>query len=230
MAKFCTKCGKPLEEGSVCSCAEQKVVEKKNDSQMDIKKYINLFIEVIKGMIKEPIDTIKNYSKEENFIFGVLAILLNSILFGILLYCLIVEGFNSVSLLMITSSNISFIKTFLLGILFMMVFLLSLCAMIYGMEKFIFKTNVEFKKVMVMIGICSIATSITTLIAILFTFISMKFVSVILMIGVLFYVVYLCQGTMEISNIRKNMLAYVLVPSISIAFFIVTYILPKILF
>jgi len=59
---------------------------------------------------------------------------------------------------------------------------------------------------------------------------SIKFVSFILGIASLFYLVYLCEGIIETSNIRKNSLAYVVVPSLCVAFFIVTYILPKILF
>ena len=183
MAKFCTKCGKPLEDGKACSCVEKEKKEKAVNTKIDIKEYSNLFLEVTKGIIKEPVDTIKKHSKKENLLFGSLAVLLNSILTGI-----------------------------------------------YIMGGILFKSNMDFKKVFTMLGICSIFTSLTTILAILFTFISIKFVSLILGIASLFYLVYLCEGIIETSNIRKNSLAYVVVPSLCVAFFIVTYILPKILF
>lgn len=231
MAKFCTKCGKPLEDGKACSCVEKEKKEKAVNTKIDIKEYSNLFLEVTKGIIKEPVDTIKKHSKTENLLFGSLAVLLNSILTGILLYCFLKEGTSSMSVITIAPIyEISFIKTFLLGTLFMIVFFGSLSAMIYIMGGILFKSNMDFKKVFTMLGICSIITSLTTILAILFTFISIKFVSFILGIASLFYLVYLCEGIIETSNIRKNSLAYVVVPSLCVAFFIVTYILPKILF
>ena len=43
MAKFCTKCGKPLKDGKPCSCSvkEEKVIEEKNENNNElISKYV----------------------------------------------------------------------------------------------------------------------------------------------------------------------------------------------
>ena len=38
MAKFCTKCGKPLKDGKPCSCSvkEKKVIEEKNENTNEL--------------------------------------------------------------------------------------------------------------------------------------------------------------------------------------------------
>ena len=89
MAKFCTKCGKPLEDGKACSCVEKEKKEKAVNTKIDIKEYSNLFLEVTKGIIKEPVDTIKKHSKTENLLFGSFSSILK----------IVVSILNSISLL-----------------------------------------------------------------------------------------------------------------------------------
>lgn len=236
MAKFCTKCGKPLEDGKKCSCTEKKKVES-NINIESLKEYGNLFFEVMKGIFKKPVDTIKKYSTKENFVFGCIAILVNSILFGILLYCFLREGlsFTNHSIgyghnLFTITTEIPFFKTFLSGIVFMMIGLLVSGVSISLIGGSIFKANVDFKKTISLIGVCSVFTSITMLGVILFIFLSIKLALFLFLIAGMFYFTYLYQGLCEITNIKKNHLAYVFVSSICITIFVVFYVLPRILF
>ena len=50
MAKFCTKCGKKLEEGKTCDCEKTTVVN---------NNMVNDYMEVLKGMFTKPLDTMK---------------------------------------------------------------------------------------------------------------------------------------------------------------------------
>ena len=66
MAKFCTKCGKKLEDGKPCDCCKKEVkkevvVESKTNG-FDFNECVNSYIEMVKGIFVKPIDTIKTVS------------------------------------------------------------------------------------------------------------------------------------------------------------------------
>lgn len=97
MAKFCTKCGKPLVEGTTCNCGnteQQPVVETLNFEQPSMKdfqqasnmnqtmmnqpqggmaqpskakNYINGRVAVIKQFLKKPVTTIEENANDNNF-------------------------------------------------------------------------------------------------------------------------------------------------------------------
>ncbi len=96
MAKFCTKCGKPLVEGTTCNCGntETPVVETLNFEQPSMKDFqqannmnqnmmaqpqavaqpskannvINECIAILKGFFKKPVDTIKENANDSKFV------------------------------------------------------------------------------------------------------------------------------------------------------------------
>lgn len=237
MAKFCTNCGKPLEEGKVCDCkknAEKKEIEQSANSI--VEDYFHTFLEIVKGIFTKPVTTIKEYSTKENFGFACIALLVNAIISGLFMYCYVKEGTNAVGSIfgygsLVTANiNVSFVEILLQGMLFMLVGFVVSAGMIYLLAGPLFKSNMDFKKVISLTGVCSIFTLITTLIAIIFVFISMKLATILLLVAGAFYFTYLYHGMTEISNLDKNKMAYVYVPALSVAAFVVVYILPKILF
>lgn len=249
MAKFCTKCGNRLEEGQVCNCQANinpqgnVVVASTNSNGFDFNETLNAYIDMVKGIFVKPVDTIKKYSTSGNFVLGLIAILLNSIISGIFLYCFCSEAMALLGSLMgmmmggygslFGSSlvvEVPFMKTFLTGLGFMAVGFSVTALMIYVMAGVIFKDKTDIKKAFALVGVCSVFTTITTVVAIILNYVSTTFMLIVLLIAGVFYLTHLYQGITETTEVEKNKLAYVFVPAISVATFVVVYILPKIVF
>lgn len=243
MAKFCTKCGKKLEEGQVCDCqakVEKVAVAATTSNGFDFNKALNDYIEIVKGIFVKPADTIKKFATTNNFVLGLIAILLNCIVCGVFLYCLCSEamglfssfigGYGSLFDYGSMTAEVPFMKTFLYGVLFMVVGFGVTALMIYLIAGKILKDRIDIKKAFSLVGVCSVFTTITTVVAIISIYISMKFMFILLLIAGVFYLTHLYQGIIETTEVNKNKLAYVFVPTISVATFVVVYVLPKILF
>lgn len=237
MAKFCTKCGKKLEENQVCDCCKDEKVEVTSTNGFDFNAYLNNYVEMIKGIFTKPVDTLKKFSTSSNFIMGIIALVLNCIVSGILLYCassqsveLISSYLGYGSLFTSSSIDIPFMETFLYGFVFLAVGFSVTALMIYVIANCILKDEIDIKKAFSLVGTCSVFTTVTTLASIILNYISMGLMVIVLVIAGIFYLTYLYQGISETTKIEKNKLAYVFVPSISVATFVVVYILPKILF
>ena len=71
MAKFCTKCGKKLEEGEVCNCQETSEVLEDVTAAQPITPTVGAFDDfgsILKGSFTNPVSTIKNYNTD--YIYG----------------------------------------------------------------------------------------------------------------------------------------------------------------
>lgn len=83
MAKFCTKCGKPLEEGKKCNCQEGQVEEllsnENNQKKSNSNEIIEQLLTVLKGTFKNPITTIKEIRKDNYFITGLITLGVNAL-------------------------------------------------------------------------------------------------------------------------------------------------------
>ncbi len=110
MAKFCSKCGRPLVEGVPCECEKQQQEEVVQNVQVEnepkveatqVKTEVNneqkvekeepsvvgilfsQYVDSIKGMFKRPVETIRKQSK--NFYLGIIGVVITAVLFGILM-------------------------------------------------------------------------------------------------------------------------------------------------
>ena len=254
MAKFCTRCGSKLEEGQVCSCMQTVNVQpaptvnpqpvptvnvQTNPQGFDFNKLVSSYVDIVKGIFTHPADTIKKYATSNNFILGLVAILLNCIVSGVFLYCLCNEAFSLLglftggysSLLSLGSSiDVPFMKIFLYGVLFMAVWFIAAALMIYVMAGAIFKDKLDVKKAFALVGVSSIFTTLTTILAIICVYININVMTIVLVVALLFYLTHLYQGIIEATELNKNKLVYVFVPAIVVASFFMMYVLPKILF
>ncbi len=239
MAKFCSKCGKKLEDGKPCDCEknDSKVESKTSTSGFDFNECVNSYIDIVKKIFCKPVDAIKKYSTENKFSLGIIALVINCIITGIFVYCLLNEAsgalgslFGYSSLLSGSIFKVEFMKTFINGFIFMAVWFVIAALVIYLIANPILKDRVNIKSVFSLLGVCSVFTTITTVVAIICVYISIKLSFIILLIAALFYLTHLYQGINEITKVDKNKLAYVFVPAVSVAIFVVVYVLPKIMF
>lgn len=85
MAKFCTKCGKKLEEGQVCDCSatttKQTVVTA--DSKIDFKESCMDCVNVFKKIFTKPLDAIKAFVCENKFVAGIIMVVLAALSSGL---------------------------------------------------------------------------------------------------------------------------------------------------
>ncbi len=246
MAKFCTKCGKKLEEGKPCDCEKEKKIEKEKEieeqkertnEKFDIQSYVNTYIEILKNIFTKPVDTVKKFATEENFILGLIAILINSLISGVFVYCFTKEALNSVTsgmgmygLALGLGVEIPFLQVVIYGTVFMVASFLMTSLMIFVFTGSLFKDDMNFKRATALVGTCSVFTTVTTLACIVLALISIELASYVLLIAGILYFTHLYQGMVEITTFDRNKLAYVFTGVIAITVFVVFYILPKILF
>ena len=250
MAKFCTKCGKKLEDGEICSFVKVKktteakevrsTTERTTSSGTDFNWYVNSFIDIIKGIIVRPIDTIKKFSAEKYFTLGIIIIILNALLTGVMVYLVNEEapGFISMMLSLLGADSfsfgalfdVSFMKVLLYVALFMLVGFGVSGLMIYVMAGPLFKTNISIKRTFALIGTCATLTILTTIVAIIAVYISTKAFLVVLLLAGVLYLCHLYHGIQKISNIDENKQGYTFLVAVAVATFAVVYVLPKLLF
>lgn len=108
MAKFCTKCGRPLVDGKPCSYCEEATKEKEkvedieeveeieDDTVSSSNELVNDVKQLYVGVIKSPATTIENYSKEKNVKLAMVLLIITALVAGIMTYSLTNNGINGV--------------------------------------------------------------------------------------------------------------------------------------
>ena len=98
MAKFCTKCGKPLKDGKPCDC-EKKIKEEPVSNNLGEN-----IIDIFKNIFIKPFDTIKRYANKDNTKLALILSGINVLVFGLFIYFFIssftkgiVNAINSIS-------------------------------------------------------------------------------------------------------------------------------------
>jgi len=83
MAKFCSRCGKKLEEGAVCDCAPVTKEVKTGDAVETAKKSLFDCLNIFKKIFTKPFDAIKTFVVENKFIAGIIMVVLSALSAGI---------------------------------------------------------------------------------------------------------------------------------------------------
>ena len=237
MAKFCTKCGKKLEEGEVCTCSQNTVKTNTTAAagSIDVNQGFNDYLNIIKGIFTRPSDTIKEYAKGDKFLLGIIAIVINCLVSGLFFYFFIDKAVGGLmgmfggygSLMSSTGMSLPFGRIFFMGLL-CMVFWFAVCALVlFVIANPILKDKMDIKTSFALVGVCSIFTTLTTVAALILTFLSVKFAIIILLLGAIFYLTHLYQGLSDITSINKNKLVYVFVPAVAVATFVMIELVPK---
>lgn len=234
MAKFCTKCGKKLEEGKACECETKEVKEK---TIVTNNTMVNDYLEVLKGMFTKPLDTMKDYAKRSKFNLGLIMLLLNAIIFGLFIFLFAKEGMNGVytmiygksSLFGNVTKNVEIpIKIFFISTLMMVVYHFLLGGFIHFISTTILKKESDLKKTYSLIGCAATITTATTLLALIFIYVNIWLCLIVLSLGSLFYLINLFHGFSELTKVDKNKMAYTFTSAYAVTLFIVCYVLPKI--
>lgn len=251
MAKFCTKCGKKLEDGEVCSCSKttakkETKTEKKEKvetatvvtaSSSPANDYVNNYMEVAKGIFTHPIDTMKKFGQSEHFTLGLIMIAINCLVTVLFVYLGFKElmsnmsSFGSIFSLGYGYGDVEVPMEVLVKIFVMMAGgFATTAAMLYVIAGPVLKTNADIKQSFALVGVCSVLTTITTIVALICMYISAKLMLVVLLVCGVLYLSHLYHGFLNSTEVEENKIGYTYVVSVAVATFVVVYLLPKILF
>ncbi len=215
-AKFCKKCGKSLVE------------EVKKEESVNL---INTVKENIIGIFKKPIDTIKEFTKEDNYQLGIIYIALSVVLFSILMLVIYNDISSSMYMFEYYFKNaVSPFRIFLLAIILYLLVYVTFGGITYLVSKYLYKKEVNPKELVSWLGINTIITSITYLALIILIFVSYKLAGVILLMSNTLSTFYLYKTIEVPTKVEDNKLGYVLFISTSLTTLIVWFVCNYIIF
>lgn len=206
MAKFCTKCGKPLKDGVPCTCSNnQKEIEEVKDTNLSTS-----LVDILKNILLKPADIMKQYSKKEYFLLAMILSLANVVLFGFFYYFLSCNVAYQQNTIASRFSYYNFFSTFFVG-----AFLMAACVtlLMLAIKLFVgiaFKNKRPWKEYFAIHGVCSVIPSATMIVGIILSFLSYKLAMIIFLLGILLYFVITVYAYVRECKVNENRLPYAL--------------------
>lgn len=225
MAKFCTNCGKKLEEGKTCDCQKSVV------NNVDVQKFLDLF----KGMIYAPIDTMRNFTKKNNFNTAMILVGILSLISGLFVMAVIKNCYSLLMGNMIGgaysygkySLNIPYAKTFFTALVLVFGLSFVYTSILYLVNKMIFKRECDFKAVYSLYGIVSTVFSMVILASTILMFVNVYLAVCLFVFGSILVTVYNYHGLKFIGTNDENKYGYIYLVT-NVLFYIAIYIISKI--
>lgn len=162
MAKFCSRCGKKLEDGQVCTCAPVT-------KEVNVNNLFTKALEVFKGMFTKPVETMKSFTDDSNFVLAFILIGVNSLAMAFMslifmksLFGLFFGGFAS----LLGAMEIPYVKIFfeVLIATYAVNMLVVVAIFLFGK---VFKINISFKAATNLVAVNTIISSCGYILALL---------------------------------------------------------------
>lgn len=228
MAKFCTNCGKKLEEGQTCECTKTVVASNGN--------LFNECLEIAKNFFKKPIDTLEENVDESKLTHAFIMLGVNGIAMGLFmmaiaksLYSIMFAGYGSLMSLAAAQVKIPYVKIFFITFVVTIIVecLITLCS--YLLSDKLFKGNTNIKKMITLFGFSSIIMSAATIVAAILSFINIYIALFVIAAGSMLKTYYNYKGLEFACDTDINKLGYILMPSVLVVSVVVGYLLPRIM-
>ena len=223
MAKFCTNCGKKLKEGEVCNCAKKNVST--NTSTTDINGYLNKIWDVMQKMFKAPIDCVKEYTKEDNFIVSIILVIVSGISFGLFSLALIKNvyanvmdsmGYGLGSFMSMQTPEIPYFKCFLIvSLLSIGMYFLEALVLWLVCDKG-FKVNIDYKKSLNVIAPISIYMTLASLLSIIGVYLAFWIVLILILVAGILRITTLTLSLKESVKVDQNKIGYAMIAILTI--------------
>ena len=234
MAKFCTKCGKELVEGKSCNCTYNKV-EVTNETSI-----VNQILNIVKGMLIAPIDTMKSFIQENNFNNALISLGVSAVAVAIFICVLCKEMFEPLLELAGISNQwdlygttvdleIPYVKIALISILVAMATYALIAGIAYLISAKLLKNETSYKKLITWLGANAGLLTVVYLVAAVCLFIHFQIALLVYTAGMILNLCYMYKGLQYACNTEENKLAYVLMPALLITCMIIGYLVPKIM-
>lgn len=224
--KFCRNCGKSLGE------------VKEEVKTTNFEGILKTALGNIKGVFMNPIDTAKEFIKEENYFTSLIYLSVN-VLFLALFVLVLVKAFSGLLAGYISLDyfggfyeplELPYFRMFLISIMTGLITYALLAGFAYFFSTLLFKGKTSFKKMCAWLGINSVFYTVLLILVAVSMFISVKLGILVYLIGEILYT-YNMFRTFEFStDTNVNKLGYVLVPTILFTILIVVFVLPKLFF
>lgn len=230
MAKFCTKCGKPLEEGAVCPCREQAaqaitnqqpgsgenipyqqpgpVSYQQQAKQPKVKggSYRNRVFSMLFGLLKSPVTAAKKAAATGDYAAAIGLIIMQAILSGICstqFICALLKGMPVESII------VSALKAFFLTTMISLVFSLILAGMLYLFVK-LFRGSTAPKLMLTAAAARSAAIIPVSAVAILIFFLNPIYAAVLFYTGSLLGICFLTSTLKAAAIISSDKIPYII--------------------
>ena len=234
MAKFCTKCGKELVDGKECSCQKNAKVEVTGGSSI-----VNDLINLVKGMFTAPVDTMKSFINESNFNNALIALGASAVAAAIMICVLCKEMIGAILGLMDIPSSylglmganieIPYAKIAIISIVVVCATYAAIAGIAYLISAKLFKSETSYKAMLTWLGANAGLMTVVYLVTAICIFISFKLALIVYAVGSLLNTCYMYKGLKFACDTDENKLAYVYVPSVLIAAFVVGFLASKIM-
>ena len=228
MAKFCTKCGKPLKDGKPCDCEKNQT----NDSETTENTILNDLINLIKNMFKNPSSTLAKEANEHNFNLSLVSIGINALMFGLVIHFLLTNIFAKAGIdLSVLTNSLNNLKNQLssLGVVInfdtnfglkagigMLIMSGIIIGLLYVMHKIIYKKNIDYKEIINIVGLSELVFTVGLIITFIISFISPLLALIILLLSSLMFCIHIHQGMIELGKINKDQTIYTIAVSLII--------------
>lgn len=234
MTKFCVSCGKELKDGICEDCKDVKAESKKPEGFTGMLKD---FLEIVKGIITKPVDTLKTSCKEENFYTSLISIAVSGIAMGIFMMVFMKEVgpailsalYGGYSLLALGSYDVEYVKIFIYSFIAIVVLIFATASVSYLVVDKILKGKTSIKKMISVFGFSSIILSVGLLLGAICLFINFTLALIVLAFASSLYNYYIFKGTEVTSSIDSNKLGYGIAASLLATSLILSFLITKIL-
>lgn len=226
MAKYCTNCGKKLKEGEVCDCKKDSVINNETTQKA---------LDLVRGMIYTPIDTIKDFTKKSSFNLAMILVGVLSVITGLFVMSLCKNGLNyslqlaysGLNSFMPRSIEIPYMKIFFTSLVLVFGLSFVYTFILYVVNTMIFKREADFKEVYSMYGACSIVSSLGILASAILIFVNVSLGMIMFALTSILNVVYSYHGLKFLGKNDENKYGYIYLLTNAL-FYVVIFIISKI--
>lgn len=243
MAKFCIHCGKPLEEGEVCSCQQdtvenetpQQTADTENSTSSPINDTTdnasnatksNEFMEKLKliftkftDYFKSPTNTVKDFAAKNDSIYGILMICINLIVVFLLMLILINSATNVLNSIPFISffggllSDSAFSIALMITVLFA-AYYFAMAGMLTLTTKTMFKGNITFRESVSIVGVNAFINAFVLIGSVIIMQISPTLGAIVLYLGFLYSSLIEYVSYIEMADIPSDKKVYALLISL----------------
>ncbi len=222
MAKYCSNCGRKLNEGETCNC-------KLNNNSFDIKRCFGKALELFKGMFTKPVDAMKNFIKEENFALANVIIVIIGIISGLFAMLLTKETMGNLygglsSLMSGAYFEIPYFKIFIITTILVIGVYYLQALILYLVAGKIFKAEVGYKGSFNLLTSLAIFSLTGILVSIIGVLISPVIVVLVIALVSLFTITNFVLGVKEVIGLNDSKSVYTIVLT-SVILSIVLYVI-----
>lgn len=228
MAKFCTNCGKKLQEGEVCTC--------KKEVKVQIKESLKQVLELGKGLFLSPTDTVKKYVEQNNIWLSIILFVLGGLITGVFSLIFVKEMvgiafgmmFGATSLFGSSlTMEIPYFQIFMSTVITVIVIYFVEAAIAYLVLNKCFKIDFDYKKMIHLFAALSIFTTLAFLISIVGIYLSIYIVYGLLLAAGIMTTVVFALSIKKIWETKDEQVMYTVVVTLLTVTLLISLVIPR---